>query len=212
LRSAAADRFGRGERERARLAIMKLLLIGPPGSGKGTQGQLLSDKFGLAHIAAGDLLRAEVEAGTPIGKEAADYLDRGDLVPDELVIEMIMPLVVAAVADNGYVLDGFPRSVGQALVVRGMAEEAGAIPDAVIYLKAPHDELVQRIVARAEVEGRSDDTAEVVHNRLEVFDEATQPLVDYYLSRGLLYVIDANQSEEDVAAQILAAIGYLAPE
>jgi adenylate kinase len=191
---------------------MKLLLIGPPGSGKGTQGQLLSDKFGLAHIAAGDLLRAEVEAGTPLGKEVADYLDRGDLVPDELVISLIMPLVVAAVGEGGYVLDGFPRSVGQALVARGMAEEAGAVPDAVIYLEASHDELVRRIVARAEVEGRSDDTAEVVHNRLEVFDDATHPLVDYYRNRGLLHVIDANQSEEDVAAQILAAIGYLAPE
>lgn len=191
---------------------MKLLLIGPPGAGKGTQGQLLSDKFGLAHIAAGDLLRAEVDAGTPLGKEAADYLDRGELVPDEVVIALIMPLVVAAVAENGYVLDGFPRSVGQALVARTMAEEAGAGPDAVIYLEASRDELVQRILARAEVEGRSDDTAEVVHNRLEVFDEATRPLVDYYRSRGLLHVIDANLSEEEVAAQILAAIGYLASE
>jgi adenylate kinase len=120
--------------------------------------------------------------------------------------------VVASVQENGYVLDGFPRSVGQALVVRSMAEEAGAVPDAVIYLKASRDELVQRILARAKVEGRSDDTAEIVHNRLEVFDEATRPLVDYYRSRGLLYVIDADLSEEEVAAQILAAVGYLAPE
>jgi adenylate kinase len=191
---------------------MKLLLIGPPGSGKGTQGELLSNKFGLAHIAAGDLLRAEVEAGTPLGKEVAEYLDRGELVPDDLVIKLIMPLVVKAVAGNGYVLDGFPRSVGQALVARGMAEEAGAVPDAVIYLEASRDELVQRILARAKVEGRSDDTAEIVHNRLEVFDEATHPLVAYYRSRGLLHVIDANLSEEDVAAQILAAIGYLVPK
>jgi adenylate kinase len=190
---------------------MKLLLIGPPGSGKGTQGQLLSDKFGLSHIAAGDLLRAEVEEGTPIGKEAAEYLDRGELVPDELVITLIMPIVVSAVDAGGYVLDGFPRSVGQALVARGMAEEAGAIPDAVIYLEASRDELVQRILARAKVEGRSDDTPEIVHNRLEVFDEATRPLVDYYRSRGLLHVVDANLSEEEVAAQIIAAIGNLAP-
>jgi adenylate kinase len=191
---------------------MKLLLIGPPGSGKGTQGQLLSDRFGLAHIAAGDLLRAEVDAATPLGKEAADYLDRGELVPDQLVIDLIMPIVVAAAEGNGYVLDGFPRSVGQALVARGLAEESGAGPDAVIYLEATRDELVQRILARAKVEGRSDDTAEVVHNRLEVFDEATHPLVDYYRSRGLLHVIDADLNEEDVAALILAAVGYLAPE
>jgi adenylate kinase len=190
---------------------VKLLLVGPPGSGKGTQGELLAARFGLSHIAAGDLLRAEVEAGTPLGKEAADHLDRGELVPDELVIDLIMPLVVEAADGNGYVLDGFPRSVGQALVARHMAEEAGAVPDAVIYLEASRDELVRRILARAEVEGRSDDTADVVHNRLEVFDEATHPLVDYFRSRGLLYVVDANRSEDEVAEQILAAIGHLAP-
>jgi adenylate kinase len=188
---------------------MNLLLIGPPGSGKGTQGQLLSDRFGLVHIAAGDLLRAEVEAGTPIGKEAADYLDRGELVPDPVIIDLLMPVVIAAVAENGYVLDGFPRSVGQALVARKLAEEAGATPDAVIYLEASRDVLVGRILERAKVEGRSDDTAEVVHNRLQVFDEATRPLVDYYRSRGLLYVVDANQSEDEVAERILAAIGSL---
>jgi adenylate kinase len=190
---------------------MKLLLVGPPGSGKGTQGELLADRFGLVHIAAGDLLRAEVESGTPLGKEAADHLDRGELVPDELVIDLIMPLVIEAAAGTGYVLDGFPRSVGQALVARQWADEAGAVPDAVIYLEASRDELVRRILARAEVEGRSDDTAEVVHNRLEVFDEATHPLVDYFRSRGLLYVIDANRSEDEVTEQILAAVGHLAP-
>jgi adenylate kinase len=191
---------------------MNLLLIGPPGSGKGTQGQRLSDRFGLAHIAAGDLLRAEVEGETPIGKEVAGYLDRGELVPDQIIVDLLMPIVIAAVGERGYVLDGFPRSVGQALVVRSMAEEAGATPDAVIYLEASRDELVRRILARAETEGRSDDTEEVVQNRLQVFDEATRPLVDYYRSRGLLYVIDANQSEDEVAEHILAAIGSLAPD
>ena len=189
---------------------MKLLLIGPPGSGKGTQGELLADRFHLAHIAAGDLLRAEVEAGTPRGKEAADFLDRGELVPDELVIELLMPVIVASLEGNGYVLDGFPRSVGQALVARRMAEEVGATPDAVIYLDASRDVLVERILARAEIEGRSDDTAEVVHNRLEVFDEATRPLIDYYRSRGLLHVVNGDLSEAEVTADILAAIGYLA--
>jgi adenylate kinase len=191
---------------------MNLLLIGPPGSGKGTQGQLLSDRFGLKHIAAGDLLRSEVEAGTPLGKEMAGYLDRGELVPDETVIELLMPQVVDSVGSGGYVLDGFPRSVGQALVARGLAEEVGATPDAVIYLEASRDELVRRIVGRARIEGRSDDTAEVVHNRLQVFDEATRPLIDYYRARGLLHVIDANQTEEKVAEHILAAIGSIAEE
>jgi adenylate kinase len=191
---------------------MNLLLIGPPGSGKGTQGQMLSDRFGLAHIAAGDLLRAEVEAETPIGKAVADYLNRGELVPDEIIIELLMPAVVHAVEQGGYVLDGFPRSVGQALVARKLAEEVGATPDAVIYLEASRDELVRRILERAKIEGRSDDTAEVVHNRLQVFDEATHPLVDYYRGRGLLHVIDANQSEDVVGEHILAAIGNLIPD
>jgi adenylate kinase len=191
---------------------MKLLLIGPPGSGKGTQGQLLSDRFGVAHIAAGDVLRAEVEAKTPIGKAVADYLDHGELVPDEIIIELLMPKIVHAVEDKGYVLDGFPRSVGQAQIARSLAEEAGATPDAVIYLEASRDELVRRILERATIEGRSDDTKEVVHNRLQVFDEATRPLVDYYRSRGLLYVVDANLSEEQVAERILAAIGSLIPD
>jgi adenylate kinase len=190
---------------------MNLLLIGPPGSGKGTQGQLLSDRFQLAHIAAGDLLRSEVEAETPIGKAVKEYLDRGELVPDEVVIELLMPAVVKAVENGGYVLDGFPRSVGQALVARGLAEQVGATPDAVIYLDADRGELVRRILDRAKVEGRSDDTEEVIHNRLQVFDEATRPLVEYYRSRGLLHVIDANQSEEVVADHILAAIAYLIP-
>jgi adenylate kinase len=188
---------------------MKLLLIGPPGSGKGTQGQLLSDRFGLVHIAAGDLLRAEVEAGTPIGKQVTEYLDSGELVPDQIIIDLLMPVVIKAVADRGYVLDGFPRSVGQALVARGMAEEAGATPDAVIYLEASSDELVRRIHERAKIEGRSDDTEEVIQNRLAVFDEATKPLIEYYRARGLLRVVDANQSEDKVAEHILAAIGAL---
>jgi adenylate kinase len=191
---------------------MKLLLIGPPGSGKGTQGERLSQRFGLVHIAAGDLLRAEVDAGTPIGNKVSSYLDRGELVPDDVIIELLMPVITKSVEGNGYVLDGFPRSVGQALVARGLAEEAGATPDAVIYLEATRDELVRRILARAEVEGRSDDTEEVIHNRLQVFDEATLPLVDYYRGRGLLRVVDANRSEDEVTAEILAAVGHLAKD
>jgi adenylate kinase len=186
---------------------MKVLLIGPPGSGKGTQGERLATGFGLTHIAAGDLLRAEVEAGTPLGRQVAGYLERGELVPDEVMIELVMPLVAKAVASSGYVLDGFPRSVGQAVHVREEAERIGAVPDAVIYLEAPHDVLIRRILARAAVEGRTDDTEAVINNRLDVFDEATHPLVDYYRGRGLLHVVDADQSEDEVTERILAVIG-----
>jgi adenylate kinase len=186
---------------------VNVLLIGPPGSGKGTQGERLAAHLKLEHIAAGDLLRAEVESGTEIGQRAAALMQRGDLVPDELIISLVMPKVVAAAHANGYLLDGFPRSVEQAVETRRLAAQAGAAPDAVVYLEAPRDELVRRILARAEIEGRLDDNPQTVNNRLHVFDEATRPLIDYYRGRGLLHVVNAAQSEDDVEREILAAIG-----
>jgi adenylate kinase len=190
---------------------MNVLLIGPPGSGKGTQGERLAARLGLEHLAAGDLLRAEVENGTPLGKQVADMMRRGELVPDAVIISLLMPRVLAASETNGYLLDGFPRSVEQALEARKLAELAGAGPDAVIYLDAPPDELVRRILRRAEVEGRADDNPETVMNRLRVFDEATHPLVDHYRERGLLHVIDAAQDEDAVTRDILEALGVRDP-
>lgn len=185
---------------------MNVLLIGPPGSGKGTQGDRLSERLGLEHIAAGDLLRAEVAAQTPLGRQVSDFMRRGDLVPDVVIMSLLIPKVLEAAEKSGYLLDGFPRSVEQAVEARKLAEQAGAGPDAVIYLDAPRDVLVARIVGRAEVEGRADDNLETVTNRLRVFDEATAPLVDYYRGRGLLHVIDADQDEDEVTAEILAAL------
>ena len=186
---------------------MKVLLIGPPGSGKGTQGERLAQRLGIEHIAAGDLLRAEVSAQTPLGQQVSAIMQRGDLVPDEVILNLILPKVVAAAAARGYVLDGFPRSLDQAVEARKLAERVDASPDAVVYLDAPRDVLVRRIVARAAVEGRSDDNRETVRNRLQVFDEATEPLVEYYRDRGLLHVIDAAQDEHAVTAAILQAVG-----
>ena len=191
---------------------MNVLLVGPPGSGKGTQGERLARRLGSKHIAAGDLLRAEVEADTPLGREARGFMDKGDLVPDQLIIDLLMPVVIEAGRDGGYVLDGFPRSVAQAKEARSLAEQEGVGADAVIYLDAPRDELVERILARARVEGRADDNPDVVRKRLAVFDEATAPLVDYYRDRGLLHVVDANRSEDEVTAGILAALGFDAIE
>jgi adenylate kinase len=189
---------------------MNLLLIGPPGSGKGTQGERLAQRLGLEHIAAGDLLRAEVESQTPLGRQVAELIQRGDLVPDNIIIDLLMPKVLAAAHANGYLLDGFPRSVDQAVEARNLAEQVGASPDAVIYLDVPREELVRRIVARAELEGRADDNPTTVANRLEVFDEATRPLVDYYGNRGMLHVVDANMDEQAVTDQILAALDGVA--
>ncbi|MCW2647894.1 MAG: adenylate kinase [Pseudonocardiales bacterium] len=185
---------------------MNLLLIGPPGSGKGTQGERLAQRLGLEHIAAGDLLRAEVEAQTPLGRRVSELMQRGDLVPDAVILGLLMPKVLAAADANGYLLDGFPRSVEQAVEARKLAEQAGASPNAVIYLDAPRDELMRRILARAEIEGRDDDNPTTVANRLEVFEEATRPLVDYYRDRGMLHIVDANMDEQAVTDQIVAAL------
>jgi adenylate kinase len=186
---------------------VKVLLIGPPGSGKGTQGERLAARLGVEHIAAGDLLRAEVAGRTPLGNQVQALLDRGDLVPDAVVLSLVLPKVLGAAAAGGYILDGFPRSLDQAVEARKLAEQAGAGPEAVLYLDVPREELMRRILARAEVEGRADDNEETVANRLHVFDEATHPLVDYYRDRNLLHVIDAAQDEDAVTAAILAALG-----
>jgi len=185
---------------------MNVLLIGPPGSGKGTQGERLAERLGIEHLAAGDLLRDEVAKGTPLGTRVSDIMSRGELVPDTVILSLLMPRVLAANDARGYLLDGFPRSVDQAVEARKLADLAEAAPDAVIYLDAPREVLVRRILARAEVEGRADDNPETVANRLRVFDDATLPLIDYYRERGLLHVINADQHEDEVTADILKAL------
>jgi adenylate kinase len=186
---------------------MNVLLIGPPGSGKGTQGERLAQRLGLEHISAGDLLREEVDSGTPLGERIADIMRRGELVPDAVILSLVMPRVLAAAQGNGYLLDGFPRSVEQASEARKLAELADAAPDAVIYLDAPREELVRRILARAQREGRADDNPETVKNRLRIFDEATRPLIDHYRRRRLLRMINADQDEDKVTEDILQALG-----
>jgi adenylate kinase len=186
---------------------VNVLLIGPPGSGKGTQGERLAERLGLEHIAAGDLLRAEVANGTPLGRQVEGLMARGELVPDAVILALLIPRVLEASERNGYLLDGFPRSVEQAVEARKLAERANAGPHAVIYLDAPREELVRRILARAEVEGRADDNLETVTNRLQVFDEATRPLIDYYRERGLLAVVDAAQDADQVTSDIVAVLG-----
>lgn len=186
---------------------MNVLLIGPPGSGKGTQGERLAQELGIEHLAAGDLLRAEVAAGTPIGQQVAELMERGELVPDIIILTLVLPPVLAAVHDSGYLLDGFPRSVQQAELARSIAARAPIIsPHAVFYLDVPRDELVRRILARAQVQDRADDNPETVENRLRVFEQATSPLIEHYRRRGLLTVIDANQDADKVTADILESL------
>jgi adenylate kinase len=185
---------------------VNVLLIGPPGSGKGTQGQRLAARLGMRHIATGDLLRQEVADHTPLGQQVAGYLERGELVPDEVIIDLVLPYVLEAASAEGYLLDGFPRSVEQAERVRSQVTAHGGRADAAIYLDASRDVLVARLLERATTEGRSDDTAEVIANRLQVFDDDTRPLVDYYQQRGLLHVIDADADPDSVTAAIITAL------
>jgi adenylate kinase len=186
---------------------MRVLLIGPPGSGKGTLGERRAERLGIEHIAAGDLLRAEVAAQTDLGKQVEKLLDKGDLVPDATNIDLVLPRVVEAARAGGYLLDGFPRSVDQAVEARKLAEQAGAGPDAVVYLDVAREELQRRILVRAQEQGRGDDNEQTVANRLQVFDEATRPLVDYYRERGLLHMIDAARDADTVTVAILDSLG-----
>jgi len=188
---------------------VRLLLLAPPGAGKGTQGQRLAARFRVRHIAAGDLLRAEARAGGPLGREIAACQARGDLVPDQIVLDALTPAVVDAAARGGYILDGFPRTLPQATAAAELGARLGVTLHAVVYLHAPEQVLTQRLLGRASQDGRTDDRADVIRHRLEVFAAATGPLVSYYAERGILITVDADQPPESVTADIQAGLSEL---
>jgi adenylate kinase len=190
---------------------MRILLMGPPGSGKGTQGAMLAEQLHIEHIAVGDLLRAEVTAGTPLGHQVAATMQAGDLIPDDLVIELMAPTVTRAAANGGYILDGFPRTLMQAVAARQTADEFNVDADIVIWLDISPQVLIGRLSERAGEQGRADDTAETVSRRLQVYEEATRPLLDYYQGRGLLATVDASGDAAQVNAAIRDAIGARLP-
>lgn len=189
---------------------MQLLMVAPPGAGKGTQARKLAAHYGIAHLSSGDLFRREVAAGTAVGKEAAAYLKRGDLVPDHLVLGMLAGPVVEAAARGGYVLDGFPRTRAQAEEAYKAAQQVSGVElQAVVHLQVSRDELLRRLLTRAEVDGRVDDTEEVIQHRLEVYDTQTAPMLDFYSGRGLVVDIDGEQAVDDVFSSIVGAIDAL---
>jgi adenylate kinase len=188
---------------------LRLLLIAPPGAGKGTQGERLADRYGVRHIAAGDLLRAEAQAGGPLGREIAAYQARGDLVPDQVVLDVLTPVVVEAAARGGYILDGFPRSLPQAIAAAELAARLGVTLQAAVYLYAPDAVLTRRMLDRASQGGRTDDTADVIRHRLELFAATTGPLVPYYKERGILVAVNADQPPDAVTADIQAGLSGL---
>jgi adenylate kinase len=182
---------------------MRVIMLSPPGAGKGTQCRRLALATGVAHISSGDLLRAEMARGSESGRAAAGYAARGDLVPDDLLFEVLTPVVLDADrATGGYLLDGFPRTMAQALRAAELGIAHQVSSDAVVYLTAPDHVLVERLLARADREGRTDDTPEVIQHRLAVFEAHTRPLVEYYRGRGLLLEVDADRPEDDVHAEL----------
>jgi adenylate kinase len=188
---------------------MKLLLLGGPGSGKGTQGERLADRLGIEHVSSGEALRAEVARGSEVGRRVAGYLDRGELVPDDVVVEVVKPVVSRAARAHGYLLDGFPRNLAQAKALDTALAREGIAPDAAIYLDVPEDELRRRLLARARTEHRSDDTPEIIDHRLEVFREATQPIVDHYRGRGQLIAVAGDRPPDDVTGDLMTALSDL---
>lgn len=190
---------------------MRLLLLAPPGAGKGTQGWVLSHRLDVAHLSSGDLLRERAEARDSCAQLIREHQMQGDLVPDALVLEVLAPKVLHAAAAGGFIVDGFPRNVQQAEVAADLAAKHGVTVDAVVYLHAAAEVLVQRLLARAEREGRSDDTPQVIRHRLDVFERETSPLVSYYRKRGVLLAVDADRPPEQVTADILDRLAELTP-
>jgi adenylate kinase len=208
---------------------MRIVLLGPQGAGKGTQAQRISEKTGAKHISTGDLVRAEIRSGSELGQKIKDYNDRGELVPDEIIIEMMRPYLDEA---DSWILDGFPRNESQAEALDEMLSEIGAELDAAVALEAPDEDLIKRLSGRrtSEATGRTyhvehdpppengeedpgpfvqrkDDSEEAIRRRLEVYHEHTEPLKHYYAERGILATVVATQGIPEVTGDILEAVG-----
>jgi adenylate kinase len=191
---------------------MRVLMIAPPGAGKGTQGALIAAHFGIPHIATGELLRDHVARRTSLGLAVQEYLDRGELAPDQVVLDMVREAVVAAkAAGGGYVLDGVPRNIQQARALYLIAVDLGMTADVALHLDAGDAEVARRLLARAALEHRSDDTAEVIAQRLALYHQVTAPILCWYRDRGILVSVDAMRPVQEVSREILAALEQMRP-
>ena len=186
---------------------MRLLMVAPPGAGKGTQATRLSEHYGIAHLSSGDLFRREIEAGTEIGARAAGYLLSGDLVPDEVVLAMLAGPILDAAGRGGFVLDGFPRTLAQAEEAYRTAQQVSGVElQAVVHLEVGREELLRRLLARAAAEGRPDDDEQVIRHRLDVYESETEPMLDFYSARGLVIDIDGERPVDAVFEAIVDAV------
>jgi adenylate kinase len=185
---------------------MRLIIMGPPGAGKGTQAKFIAEHFKIPAISTGDIFRANVSEGTELGLEAKRFMDAGEYVPDEVTNLMVRNRIDEPDAVSGFLLDGYPRTVAQVEELDGMIHFTGHELDAVVCLTVDQDEIVARLLQRAQVEGRADDTEDVIRRRQEVYVEQTQPLIEVYRSRGIVHEIDGLGEVADVTARIFAAI------
>jgi len=179
-----------------------LVFLGPPGSGKGTQAQVLAEEWQIPHISTGDILRAAIANQTPLGQQAKAYMDQGDLVPDDLVLALIQDRLSQSDTLNGWILDGFPRNVSQATFLDQLLEAIQQQLHRVISLEVPDDIIVTRLLSR----GRQDDNEETIRNRLIVYQQQTAPLINYYQKQGKLTTIDGNRQPEQVAQSLKEVI------
>jgi adenylate kinase len=199
---------------------MRVILLGPQGAGKGTQAKRLAERVGATHISTGDIVRAEIKSGSELGRKVQEYNDKGELVPDEIIVEMAKPHLDEA---GAWLLDGFPRNEAQAQALDAALEEIGEVLDAVVALEAPDEELVERLSGRRQSQAtgtiyhvdydpgpfiqRDDDAEEAIRRRLEIYHDQTEPLKDYYARRDLLVTVDAAQEIPKVTEDVLEAVG-----
>jgi adenylate kinase len=185
---------------------MRLIIMGPPGAGKGTQAKFIAEHFKIPAISTGDIFRANVSKGTPLGVEAKRFMDAGEYVPDEVTNLMVRDRIDEPDAVSGFLLDGYPRTLSQVEELDGMIKFTGHELDAVLVLTVDQDEIVERLLQRAQVEGRTDDTEDVIRRRQEVYTEETEPLIEIYRGRGILIELDGMGEVDDVTQRVFDAL------
>ena len=189
---------------------LNVLLLGPQGAGKGTQADRISAEYGIPHVATGEMLRAAIAAGTELGRTVESIVNAGELVPDDLMISLIRDRLAQDDTDAGFVLDGFPRTTAQAEALDAMFNEIGRTFNVVFSLQIPDEVAFERLRRRAKVEGRADDTDDAIHRRLDNYHRETEPLIEYYRTRGNLVTIHADRSENEVFTEIQRALDHVA--